>query len=156
MRGKGWVVAASAWLILTALGHTWGHWIYFQNVAGFDPELRALYDGVVAVRSGSRDGAHIWGLLRMFSSSFTLLLLLGGITGLVVVGSRPSADVVRRLAGFNALFWVAALIVLLSVYPVIQSVVISSGAAALYGVAWWRGGEALPESAPGSGSDDDP
>jgi len=128
---------ASYLLLLSAAGHTLGHYVAYVDESRFSLTRRALVTAMKASAAGGPMHPSTWTMLQMFSLSFSLFLAFAGLANLVLLHAEPPPYIIRRMAVFNLLFWGIAFLLFLLVHPVIQPIVISGFVALLYGGALW-------------------
>lgn len=132
-----WNKVASYFLIAAGSGHYIGHYVSYEDESQFSVGRLELAKRMQAYISSGPLPVSMWTMLQMFSLSFGLLFILGGLTSLVLIRPDLPLSSAERLMKFNCIFWGTSFAIFL-IHPVIQPLVISAVASLLYGYAWWQ------------------
>jgi len=138
LAGSGLFRVASYWLLISAVGHSIGHYFYYIDVAGFTERRASLYAAMQGYVADGLLGTSMWEILQMFSLSFSLLLLFTGLINLVLDRLELSAAAFRKITVTNLSLWLLGLISFAFLHPVIQPLLIAGVAGVLYGLSWWK------------------
>ena len=136
------------WLLAAAAGHAAAHYRFYVDESAFPSDRLALVRVMEAFHTGVLDGTSLWTILQMFSLAFGLLLAFAGACNLLLLGTTRDPGVVRRFAGFNAVFWSAAAALVGVMHPVLQTIVIAGTAFLLFGASYLLSPD--PENVPGA------
>lgn len=136
-----WLRVAGSWLVLAGVLHSWFHFIFYEKIGDFSIGRRALYEYMRAydVSGGMPNpfGSSMWTMLSIYSISMSLLLLFAGLVTLMIAGVRDDRFK-RGFALFSCVFWIAAVIVWMWLAPMIEQLIVATGASLLYAMAWVR------------------
>ena len=135
-RFRLWYNLASYFLLLSAITHATGHYLFYLDESGFASDRVALAEAMKGYLADTFIlNTSMWTLLKMFSLSFSLLFLFAGLINLLLIRSNLPADAMKRVAKFHLLFWLASLLLFLSLHPAIQPIVICATASSLFAIA---------------------
>lgn len=155
-----WLFAAGGWLIVAGLAHAAAHVWTFVLENGMVGLREFAMNAMKQAQSPDPLRPSLWRQFRLFSVSFSLLLLFAGSVNFLLAWTRAPLDFVRTFTLFATVFWTLAFIPFAFVDPVIQSIVVAAVAVPLHAIAFVtadfsaRDGEAPPadpdRSDPGS------
>lgn len=131
-----WLYAAGGWLIVAGLAHGSHHvWTY------------ALENGMIGLREFAMNAMKqadsfdplrpsLWRQFRMFSASFSLLLILAGAVDVLLAALPAQASVLRAFALLGTIFWTVAFVPFAFPEPVLHGVAIAAVAVPLHAIAY--------------------
>ena len=131
-----WLAAAGGWLLLTGLAHTTAHVWSFVLENGMVGLREFAMNAMKQARSPDPLQPSLWRQFRMFSLSFSLLLLFTGGANILFARIRTSNETLRAFAFFGTVFWTVAFIPFAFFDPVIQAIVVAVVAVPLHGIAY--------------------
>lgn len=147
-RTADWLWVQVGWLLLTSTGHTWAHWSTFADrasVGGAHGEAFTMMRAIIDTDSIFEPS--LMTLLQMLSLSFTAFLLFMAVILATLARANLRPSQATSITFELAILWGMFLLAVLFLYPVINTVVIASGACLLSLIAHWRarGGLQRPE-----------
>jgi hypothetical protein len=123
-------------LLLTGLAHTTAHVWTFVLENGMVGLREFAMNAMKQARSPDPLQPSLWRQFRMFSLSFSLLLLFTGGANILLARIRTSKETLRTFALFGTVFWTVAFIPFAFVDPVIQAIVVAVIAVPLHAIAY--------------------
>lgn len=129
---------ASYLLLLSGLGHVFGHYRFYVDRSWFPADRQSVANAMEAYVADSFLHTSMWTLLQMFSLSFSLFLLFAGLVNLLLLGGNLPREFMKRAARFNLIFWLVALASYLALHRVIQPIVICSSVSLMFALAYWK------------------
>lgn len=96
-------------ILIHGLGHFYGHLTTFVNHSSSSNELKALFESMQELQTGGGNG--IWDLFIMFSTSYTIFLVMIAVINLILVYSKGiGLEVMKRIVLTNLILWISSLI----------------------------------------------
>lgn len=136
-RARRFFGAGTVLLLLSFVSHSIGHFAFYVNEASFNPERTKL---AAAMKSYIADrvffDTSMWTILKMFSMSFSFLMLFAGVSNLIVLKSEVGNGFFKRISLFNTAFWGGACILYAVFNPAIQPLLICIVIFVLFGFAF--------------------
>lgn len=127
--------ATAAWLLLTDLGHSYGHVVTFVTRSSLSEERQAAYELMKQPVDGGWLETSFWGVLQMLSLELSFFLAFAAIVTFWIA-ARPEKSLRRQFAGIGTSVFGLASVAFAFVHPQIHALVIAAGATLLYGLAW--------------------
>lgn len=127
---------ASYLLLLSGLGHAFGHYHFYIDRSWFPADRQSVANAMQAYVADGMTGATMWTLLQMFSLSFSLFLFFAGLINLLLLGGDLPREFMRRAALFNLVFWLVSLGLFVILHRVIQPMVICSLVSLCFALAY--------------------
>ncbi|MGY8778591.1 MAG: hypothetical protein ACKVIN_10755 [Longimicrobiales bacterium] len=131
-----WLRLAGGWLIFAGLAHLSAHtWAFvFEN--GMVGLREFAMNAMQQAYSTDPLRPSLWRQFRIFSVSFSLLLLFAGSVNLLLATRRTSHSTQRDYALFATIFWTAAFVPFALIDPVIQAIAVTMVGVPLHAIAW--------------------
>jgi len=129
---------ASYLLLLSGLGHAFGHYRFYLDRSWFPADRQSVANTMQAYVADNLTGATMWTLLQMFSLSFSLFMLFAGVINLLLLGAELPPEFLKHAALFNLVFWLISLGLFMALHRVIQPVVICSSVSLCFALAYWK------------------
>ena len=126
----------SIWLLVAAAGHAVAHALFYLRESSFTAERLAIVRVMQAFAADGIPGTSLWTIFQSFSLLFFLFLCHAGLHGLLTLRGVPDPPRLRRLAGFNAVFWSVSCALLAALHPVLQPLVITGVAFLFFGASY--------------------
>ena len=117
--------AAAAWLLLTNLGHTYGHVVTFVTRSALGEERQAAYELMKHPVDGGVLDHSFWGLLQMLSLELTFFLAFAAVVSLWIAGRRKES-LHRQFSAIGLLVFGLASVAFTFVHPQIHALVIAA------------------------------
>lgn len=134
---RRWFRRAAGWLLLNAGAHLTAHVHFYADPETFAPARRQLYEALAGHLVSERTGVSAWTVLTALSLGYALLLILWG-SGQWVLARECELQALRRHALRQSLLCAVAALALVLWYPLPQALILFTGAAVLYALAYRR------------------
>lgn len=131
-----WLYVAGGWLIATGLAHMGAHVWTFVLENGMVGLREFAMNAMKQAQSTDPLRPSLWRLFRMFSVSFSLLLLFAGFANVLLAWTGAPARTLKVFALFGTVFWTLAFVPFAFVDPVIQPIVAAVIAVPLHAIAY--------------------
>lgn len=127
---------AGGWLVLVAVGHTWGYYEAFVTRRMLSASRQQAYELMKVPIDGGIMNASLWTVLQMLALELTFFLAFVAAVSFWIA-ARPESVLHRQLARIATVTFGLGSLAFLFVHPQINAAVIAVGATILYGLAWW-------------------
>ena len=131
-----WLYAAGGWLLVMGAAHGAVHvWaIVLEN--GMVGLREFAMNAMKQAQSTDPLRPSLWRQFRMFSVSFSLLLVFAGSLDVIFAFLRLPASTLRVVALVGTIFWTVAFVPFAFVDPVIQGILVAAVAVPLHATAY--------------------